>query len=135
MDSYDESEKIETGEKVILIGDAAVGKTSILHRYIQGNFSENQKPTIGCDHFEKTVELTAEKHVSLSIWDTAGQERFRGLASAYYKKAKCVILVFDFTKKSSFEKLEYWKDEINNFAEVNTAVVLVGNKFDLKDKF
>ncbi len=115
---------------MIVIGDTSVGKTSILLRYINNNFSENIKPTIGCDHYEKEIDLGSNK-VKLSIWDTAGQERFRGLASSYYKRAKCVILVFDYTKKSSFEKLDFWKEEIANFADSNILVVVVGNKTDL----
>lgn len=69
--------------------------------------------------------------VKLSIWDTAGQDRFRGLASSYYKQAKCVIVVFDVTKKATFEKLEFWKEEINNFASEKIIKILVGNKVDL----
>ena len=69
--------------------------------------------------------------MKLSIWDTAGQDRFRGLASSYYKQAKCVIIVYDVSKKATFDKLEFWKEEINNFASESIIKILVGNKIDL----
>ena len=134
MESVENSEVIESGEKVVIIGDASVGKTSILLRYVNNTFSDNIKPTIGCDHYEKEVDIEGGQKIKLSIWDTAGQDRFRGLASSYYKRAKCVVLVFDITKKSSFEKLDFWRDEIMNFADENILVVVVGNKTDLMDK-
>ena len=134
MNSEKGSEMVESGEKVVIIGDASVGKTSIILRYVNNSFSDNIKPTIGCDHYEKEVEFGEGLKLKLSIWDTAGQERFRGLSTSYYKKAKCVLLVFDITKKSSFDKMEYWNDEIANFADADTLVVVVGNKSDLKDK-
>ena len=134
MNSVNNSEEVESGEKVVIIGDASVGKTSIALRYINNTFSDNIKPTIGCDHYEKVIELPSKQTVKLSIWDTAGQERFRGLSSSYYKKAKCVILVYDITKKASFDKLDFWRDEISNFADEDILVVIVGNKSDLQEK-
>ena len=133
MDSVNGSEVIENGEKVVIIGDASVGKTSLILRYVNNTFSDNVKPTIGCDHYDKDVTV-ANQTVKLSIWDTAGQERFRGLSSSYYKKARCVIVVFDITKKSSFDKIDFWRDEIANYAEADVLVILVGNKVDLQDK-
>ena len=132
-DSANNSDIIEGGEKIVIIGDASVGKSSIILRYINNTFSENTKPTIGCEHYEKEVTTTNGK-VKLSIWDTAGQERFRGLSSSYYKKAKCVIIVYDITRKSSFDKIEFWKEEIVNFAEPDIIIVLVGAKVDLQEK-
>ena len=134
MNSVSNSEVVATGEKVVIIGDASVGKTSIILRYVNNTFSDNIKPTIGCDHYEKEIDTGAGQQVKLSIWDTAGQERFRGLASSYYKKAKCIILVYDITKKASFEKLDFWRDEIMNFADEDILVVMVGNKTDAQDK-
>jgi small GTP-binding protein len=133
MDSEQNSEIEQNGEKVIVIGDSSVGKTSILNRYINDKFSDNLKPTIGCDHYEKELTLDGKK-IKLSIWDTAGQERFRGLAASYYKRAKCVILVFDITKRESFERLDFWRDELMNFGEDGILVVCIGNKSDLQEQ-
>ena len=134
MNSVNNSEVVESGEKIVIIGDASVGKTSIVLRYVNNTFSDNIKPTIGCDHYEKEIELPSKQKVKLSIWDTAGQERFRGLSSSYYKKAKCVVLVYDITKKASFDKLDFWRDEIMNFADEDILVVIVGNKTDMQEK-
>lgn len=133
MNSENNSEIVESGEKVVIIGDASVGKTSVILRYVNNTFSDNVKPTIGCDHYDKDINVQGQ-NVKLSIWDTAGQERFRGLSSSYYKKARCVIIVFDITKKSSFDKIDFWRDEIANFADPDVLVMLVGNKVDLQDK-
>ena len=132
-DSVNNSDIIEGGEKVVVIGDASVGKSSMILRFVNNVFHENIKPTIGCDHYEKEIAVGTGK-VNLSIWDTAGQERFRGLSSSYYKKAKCVIIVYDITRKSSFEKIDFWRDEIVNFAEPDIIIVLVGTKLDLQDR-
>ncbi len=133
MDSVNGSEMIENGEKVVIIGDASVGKTSLILRYVNNTFSDNVKPTLGCDHYDKDVNVSGV-NVKLSIWDTAGQERFRGLASSYYKKARCIVVVFDITKKSSFDKIDFWRDEISNYADEGVLVMLIGNKIDLQDK-
>ena len=134
MDSEENSEMDQnSGEKIIVIGDSSVGKTSILNKYVSNKFSDNIKPTIGCDHYEKEVESEGKK-VKLSIWDTAGQERFRGLAASYYKRAKCVVLVFDITKRESFERLDFWRDELMNFGDDGILVVVIGNKSDLKEQ-
>ncbi len=110
-----------------MIGDAAVGKTSICKRYVNNEFTLENTPTIGCDNFEKTIQVNGTE-VKLSIWDTAGQERFRGLASSYYKRAFCVIIVFDLANPESFEKLNYWKEEVDNFSDTKVLVIVIGNK-------
>ena len=131
--SMNNSEMMEGGEKVVVIGDASVGKSSLILRYINNTFSESVKPTIGCDYYEKEVPVGANT-VKLSIWDTAGQERFRGLSTSYYKKAKCVVVVYDTTRKNTFEKIDFWKEEIENFGEKDIVLILVGTKVDLQDK-
>jgi small GTP-binding protein len=133
MDSVHGSEATESRHKIAIIGDSSVGKTSLILRYVNNTFSDNVKPTIGCDYYDKEVSV-AGANVKLSIWDTAGQERFRGLSSAYYKKARCVVVVFDITKKSSFDKIDFWRDEISSYADEGVLVILIGNKIDLQDK-
>ena len=127
-------EVTKPGEKVVIIGDTSVGKTSIIVRYVKNTFSENFKPTIGCDNYKKEVDMGSVQQVMMLIWDTAGQERFRGLVSSYYNETKCVIIVYDITNKTSFENLNAWRDEINKFAEKDILVVMVGNKTDAQDK-
>ena len=121
--------EVDMGEKVVIIGDMGVGKSSIMIRLNQDKFSEDLKSTVGCDHYEKEF-LVDNRTVKLSLWDTAGQERFRGLASSYYRKAKCVVVVYDITRRSSFDKIEMWKQEISNFTDEQVCVFLIGNKLD-----
>ena len=122
----------DIGEKVVVVGDMGVGKSSLVLRLVNEKFIDNLKSTIGCEQYEKVIDVGSTK-TKLSIWDTAGQERFRGLANSYYKKAKCVVMVFDITKKASFEKLDFWKDEVHNYADENIPVFLIGNKADLAE--
>lgn len=133
MDSEYQSVVTEQGEKIILIGDPSVGKSSILTRYINKTFTDNMKPTIGVEHYSKEIPIQKTK-ITLSIWDTAGQERYRGLTSAYYKETKCIVLVFDITNRQSFDRLYTWKEEIENYTDKDLLTVVIGNKSDLQEK-
>ena len=117
--------------KVCVIGDSGVGKTSIVARYTDDFFEEGMAPTIGVDFKVKTVTV-GEKRSRLTIWDTAGSERFRTLTGSYYRGAQIAIVVFDVTKKQSFENLSSWMEEIDmNFTHKAKLIkVLVGNKID-----
>lgn len=113
--------------KIIFVGDANVGKTSILNTYTKKN--KIPKATLGTEFTEKYIE---KHHFTLQIWDCAGQERFRALTKLYYRGAKICILVFDLSNPKSLESIEnYWipivKTETNN----TVKFILVGNKFDL----
>ena len=90
--------------KIIIIGDAGVGKSNILIRYTKNEFDASNKPTIGIEFSSKTIDVSSKK-VKLQIWDTAGQERYRAVAKQYYKGASGVMIVYDTTKKQSFENL------------------------------
>ena len=127
--SFSELTDPDVGEKVVVTGDMNVGKTSIMTRLVKDVFNPDVKSTVGCEHFEKEFNMDGQR-IKLSIWDTAGQERYRGLASCYYRKAKCVIVVYDITKRSSFDKIDFWKNEIVNYTDQNVPVILVGNKSD-----
>lgn len=93
--------------KVVLVGESGVGKTSIITRYISNSFKSQQLPTTGANFVSKTVILEDENQsIKFELWDTAGQERYRSLARVFYKNAAVCVLVYDITRKSSFEELK-----------------------------
>eukprot|EP00397_Hematodinium_sp_SG-2012_P069296 GEMP01118017.1.p1 GENE.GEMP01118017.1~~GEMP01118017.1.p1 ORF type:complete len:175 (+),score=48.03 GEMP01118017.1:45-569(+) len=119
--------------KLLLIGDSAVGKSSLLMRFCDDKFEQNFMITIGVDFKMKTV-TREHKKLRLQIWDTAGQERFRTITPAYYRSAMGVILTYDLTDESSFHNVQFWMDNLEQHGEANAQCVLVGNKADLEDK-
>ena len=125
--------------KIALLGDSTVGKTSIIKRLINNDFKESQLSTIGAEQNTKTIKLNenSEEEIlcTLQIFDTAGQEKFRSITPNYIKNADGIILVFDLTNYSSFENIKYWIKQIyNNKKYENLPFIIVGNKYDLKDK-
>jgi len=120
--------------KIVLVGNSAVGKSSLMIRYTDDQFKEAYSNTIGVDFRFKTVIVDGAR-VKLQIWDTAGQEKFRTITATYYKGADAVILVYDMTDERSFKEIEsYWVEEIKkNVSEISTFMIL-GNKADLQDK-
>jgi small GTP-binding protein len=117
--------------KVLLLGDAAVGKTSVLTRFSDGLFVSSTRATVGIDLKKSTIDLDGEgKAVQLQIWDTAGQEMFRSIIASYYRGAHGVLLMFDLTRKASFDSLEDWLKEVRSKAPEDAPVVLCGNKCD-----
>lgn len=119
--------------KILLIGDSGVGKTSLLLRFSNREFQEEQQSTIGVDLKIKKVKV-GDKKVKITVWDTAGQERFRTLTSAYYRGAHGIIMVYDVSNKRSFDHLINWIKEIDQYGTNEEAVIiLVGNKIDLED--
>jgi Ras-related protein Rab-1A len=119
--------------KLLLIGNSAVGKSSLLLRFSDNIFNESFLPTIGVDFKIRTFELSS-KTVKLQIWDTAGQERFKTITSSYYKGAHGIILTYDITDKQSFKDIENWLTEVEKFANENVIKLLVGNKNDLESQ-
>ena len=118
--------------KILLVGDCAVGKTSLLMTFTEGQYNANSRATIGVDLKVKMVNVRGKK-VKLTIWDTAGQERFRTLTSAYYRGAHAAILVYDITRRSTFENIREWLKEVDIFTTKEDVVkVLIGNKLDLQ---
>ena len=134
---YDESNDLKSSNKVdfsvILVGDSYVGKTSILKKFINDEFSEETKCTINVDFCCKYLKIDKNLYAKLIIHDTAGQERYRSLTRSYYKNAKGIILVFDLTNENSFLKLNKWINEISENTE-DVVIFLVGNKADLNDR-
>lgn len=122
--------------KVVLIGDSGVGKSSILLRFTDDTFNPEQQSTIGVDFKVKQINID-DKDIKLTIWDTAGQERFRTLTSSYYRGAQGIALVFDVTRRDSFDYLPHWLKEVCVYSPgsgENVVKILVGNKIDCADR-
>lgn len=119
--------------KVVLLGDSSVGKTSIVKRMITNTFSKFQDSTIGASFITKHVE-TPNETINYEIWDTAGQERYRALAPMYYRGAHCIMLVFDVTRRDSYDAIKKWNNEIEKISQDVILKILVGNKSDLYEK-
>jgi GTP-binding nuclear protein Ran len=115
--------------KVVLIGDAGVGKTTFVKRHTSGEFERKYLPTVGVN-VSKLLFYTNIGPVVLDMWDTAGQEKFGGLRDGYYISAHAAIIMFDVTSKSTYRNVPVWYRDINRIAE-NIPVVLVGNKVDV----
>ena len=119
----DEEEKQSIPCKVVLIGESGVGKTSIISRYISNTFSSVLMATPGANFTTKTIFLKDENQsIKFEIWDTAGQEKYRALAKVFYKNAAVCILVYDITRRTSFEELKkYWIQELKGNASPNVS--------------
>lgn len=120
--------------KIVLIGDSGVGKSQLLLRYTKNQFKNKTSATIGMEFATYNVKVGEGASVRAQIWDTAGQERYRAITNAYYRQAVGVLLVYDITKRGSFESLEKWLAEVQNHADSKTQIILIGNKTDLAAK-
>ena len=116
--------------KIILIGDSGVGKTNLLSRYINDTYSDTTKSTVGVELACKILEINSTK-VKIQIWDTAGQERYKSITKSYFKGAKGALIVYDISIKQSFNNVDKWIDDLKEFGEDCTCILLVGNKCDL----
>ncbi|KAL0453052.1 UNVERIFIED_CONTAM: Ras-related protein RABA4d [Sesamum latifolium] len=126
----DFNQKIDYVFKVVLIGDSAVGKSQLLARFARNEFSLESKATIGVEFQTKTL-IIDQKTVKAQIWDTAGQERYRAVTSAYYRGAVGAMLVYDMSKRQSFDHMARWLEELRGHADKNIVIMLIGNKCDL----
>ena len=115
--------------KLLIIGDSGVGKSCILLRFVDDQFTPSFITTIGIDFKIKTIEIDG-KQIKLQIWDTAGQERFRTITTAYYRGAMGIVLTYDVTDKKSFDNIKHWITNIEEHAQSVVDKVLVGNKCD-----
>lgn len=129
----DASQKVDYVFKVVLIGDSAVGKSQILARFARNEFSLDSKATIGVEFQTRTLVIQ-HKSVKAQIWDTAGQERYRAVTSAYYRGAVGAMLVYDITKRQTFDHIPRWLEELRAHADKNIVIILIGNKTDLEDQ-
>ncbi|KAI8614481.1 ras family-domain-containing protein [Chytriomyces sp. MP71] len=117
--------------KLVLLGEAAVGKSSLVLRFVNNEYQENKEPTIGAAFLTQKCRLE-DKIIKFEIWDTAGQERFASLAPMYYRNAQAAVVAYDITKQASLEKAKSWVKELQRQANPNIIIALVGNKLDLE---
>jgi len=123
--------------KLVVLGESGVGKTSLLVRYVQNNFSIATKSTIGSDFLSKDIDVDG-KPITLQIWDTAGQERFQGLGTSFYRGADGVVFVFDVTRRNTFEELAAWKKafliQIGQENNDEFPMIILANKVDAENR-
>mmetsp|Transcript_31020 Transcript_31020/g.70963 ORF Transcript_31020/g.70963 Transcript_31020/m.70963 type:complete len:204 (+) Transcript_31020:52-663(+) len=119
--------------KVLLIGDSAVGKSSILLRFADDTYHAAYTSTIGVDFKIRTVNQDS-RVIKLQLWDTAGQERFRTITQSYYRGSHGIIVVYDVTDRNSFDHVKHWLEEVEKYAPRGVVRLLVGNKCDLISK-
>lgn len=122
--------KPATPVKLVLLGEAAVGKSSLVLRFVSDEFQENKEPTIGAAFLTQRCSI-GDRTIKFEIWDTAGQERFASLAPMYYRNAQAALVVYDITKPASFIKARHWVKELHEQASPGIIIALVGNKADL----
>ncbi|KAI8394228.1 ras family-domain-containing protein [Radiomyces spectabilis] len=116
--------------KLVLLGESAVGKSSLVLRFVNREYQENREPTIGAAFLTQKCFVN-NRSIKLEIWDTAGQERFHSLAPMYYRNAQAAVVVYDITKASTLEKAKSWVKELQRQANPDIVIALVGNKLDL----
>ncbi|GAA5995187.1 Rab family GTPase [Rhodotorula paludigena] len=116
--------------KLVLLGESAVGKSSVVLRFCQNDFQPNKEPTIGAAFLTQRCRLE-DKVIKFEIWDTAGQERFRSLSPMYYRNAQAAVVVYDVTKSASLDQAKTWVKELQRQANPNIVIALAGNKVDL----
>ena len=116
--------------KIIVLGDCAVGKSNILSKYSKNIFNKSSKSTIGIEIATKIFKYE-NKIIKVNIWDTAGEERFNSMITTYYKGAKGALLVYDITKKNTFDNIDNWLKELISINSNKMSISLIGNKSDL----
>ncbi|KAI0128418.1 ras family-domain-containing protein [Xylariales sp. AK1849] len=129
----DNAPKPSSSVKLVLLGEAAVGKSSLVLRFVNNDFQENKEPTIGAAFLTQKCNLPT-RTIKFEIWDTAGQERFASLAPMYYRNAQAALVVYDLTKPTSLIKAKHWVAELQRQASPGIVIALVGNKLDLTNE-
>ena len=119
--------------KVVFLGAAGVGKTSLLSRLMYDDFNKDYNTTIGVDFFMKPVQVQG-RTVTLQIWDTAGQERFKSLVPTYIRDSNVAVIVYDVSNEESFDEAQFWYQAVLNERGNDAKCVLVGNKNDLESR-
>ena len=118
--------------KLLILGDSSVGKTCILLKYVDNKFEESNIATVGVDYMDKMIEYK-NFNIKLQIWDTSGEEKYRSITKNFYRNADGLFVVFDLTRKVTYERIKDW---INEAEEYNKGIkkILIGNKLDLENK-
>ncbi|CAK0835925.1 unnamed protein product [Prorocentrum cordatum] len=117
--------------KFIIIGDSCCGKSCLLFRFVEDKFDESKQCTIGVEFGARIITID-KTQIKLQTWDTAGQEEFRSITRSYYRGACGALLVYDVTKRATFERIRNWFQEVQQYANEHIAITLVGNKCDLE---
>ena len=118
--------------KVVLLGESAVGKTSIITRFVENKFKQDVMSSLSANFISKKVEIGKNQFIKFDIWDTAGQEKYRALTKIFYQDSKIVILVYDITNKNSFNELKnYWYEKVKENSSNDVIFAIAANKCDL----
>ncbi len=129
----EEKEEVTEGKyslKVVVVGDPAVGKSSLIRRFAENKFDDSYSPTLGADFNLKIVKLPG-MHVAMTVWDIGGHEQFHDIRNFYYQGANCAIIVFDITRKVTFKSIKKWKEDIIKWTG-KIPLAIFGNKIDLE---
>ena len=133
MSSPDIEAKHDYMFRYIIVGDSNVGKSCLLLQFTDNKFRQNHEATIGVEFGGKTIKLQ-EKIIKIQIWDTAGQEVYQAITRGYYKGATGAFVVYDITKKETFEHVERWLEDVKTNASKDIQIILIGNKKDLENE-
>jgi small GTP-binding protein len=133
MDSNNKLDSNNIKYKIMLLGNMAVGKSSIMYRFTEDNFNVNMMGTAGIDIKKKKIKLN-DTEITLMIYDTAGHDRFRQITKSQYKGSKGIILIYDVTDRKAFESVSDWMDHIKTNADSGVEIILVGNKIDMTNR-
>ena len=120
--------------KIIIIGDASVGKTALLSKYLKGVFPKSPLSTIATEFATKIIQIKEGGYIKAQIWDTAGEEKYKSITYHHYKKSVGGLIVYDITKKLTFENVKNWYNDLITKAEKGCIIALVGNKLDLVER-
>ncbi|GAA98803.1 uncharacterized protein L969DRAFT_88842 [Mixia osmundae IAM 14324] len=119
--------------KLVLLGESACGKSSLVLQFVKQEFSEYRESTIGAAFLTQIVSLDENTTIKFEIWDTAGQERYRSLAPMYYRGAQAAVVVYDITSEGTLDKAKAWVKELQRQADPSIVIALAGNKVDLAE--
>jgi small GTP-binding protein len=123
---------MDTNIKVVIVGSAGCGKTQLMMQYCENQFDENPMTTIGVEYKSKFLNIEG-REIRVQLWDTAGQERFRAISRSIYHGARGMVIVYDITKKNTFDQVPSWLEEVRTLLPRETPIILIGNKTDLED--